>query len=312
MKNWVVYLTVYKGNKMPMFYIGVSYDIESRGYRGSPKSKEYKEIWKKELKYNASAFKTIIIKSFGEDKIEAYKYENYIQDKLKVDINPLYINKSINGKTFGAYVISGSVHHNYDNKKYEFINMYGKKEIATQREMIIKYKLNQSSVSQLINKKLKSTQGWILFENAEKINDILNWREKENAPTFNGKKYIFINKNGIIIEETKFHMKNNLKCKDIWSVCNGNRMHSNGWFLYDDLISYDENIKKIEEYFKNSKIKNKVYEIYVWSYNGGEIVEHLSPYDLCVKYGLDRSHITKLINKKLKKTKGWELIYESI
>ena len=312
MKNWVVYVTVYKGNKMPMFYIGVSYDIESRGYKGTPKSKEYKETWKHELKYNASAFTTKIIKSFGENKSEAYKYENYIQYRLKVDINPLYINKSINGKTFGADVISGIAHYKYDHKKYEFINIYGKKEIATQREMVIKYKLSQSSVSQLINKKLKSTQGWLLFENVDNMDDIIGWRKKENAPTFNSKKHIFINKNGGVIKETKFYMKNNLKCKDIWSVCNGKRNHSNNWFLYNNEISYDENIKNIKKYFKNSKVKNKICKIYVWSYNCGEIVEHLSPYELCLKYSLDRSHITKLINKKIKKTKGWELIDESI
>ena len=59
---YCTYLTVYSGNKLPPFYIGSSsIDIINNGYRGSVSSKEYKQIWKTELKNNSHLFKIMII-----------------------------------------------------------------------------------------------------------------------------------------------------------------------------------------------------------------------------------------------------------
>ena len=59
---YCTYLTVYTGNKLPLFYIGSStVDKVNKGYHGSVKSKKYKQTWEEELTNNPSRFKTIIL-----------------------------------------------------------------------------------------------------------------------------------------------------------------------------------------------------------------------------------------------------------
>jgi hypothetical protein len=80
-------------------------------------SEEYTNIWKNEIKNNPHLFKTIIIKKFKKRK-DAYEKEEQIHRQLKVNKNPLYINKSIavaNGK-FGSG-FSGKKHTKERNKK---------------------------------------------------------------------------------------------------------------------------------------------------------------------------------------------------
>lgn len=92
---YCVYLTVYMGNKMPMFYVGYTrVDKLFVGYHGSVTSKQYREIWENELAEHPSLFKTKLLYIFNT-KIEAARKEFYIQSKLKVDKNPLYINKGM-------------------------------------------------------------------------------------------------------------------------------------------------------------------------------------------------------------------------
>lgn len=94
------YLTIYKGRKLPPFYIGSSTDSKiQKGYHGSVSSKRYKHIWKSELRSNPQLFKTIII-SYHNTKKEALKKESYLQTALDVLDNPLYINQSIVNEKF--------------------------------------------------------------------------------------------------------------------------------------------------------------------------------------------------------------------
>ena len=94
MTIYCVYLTLYRGNKLPPFYIGsTSLDKIARGYRGSVSSKEYKHIWKQEVKENPHLFKTYSL-SKHENRKEALEREEQFQRSLKVVGNPLYINKS--------------------------------------------------------------------------------------------------------------------------------------------------------------------------------------------------------------------------
>lgn len=95
MDIYCTYLTVYRGSKLPPFYIG-SKDTKSvlDGYRGSVVSKEYKEIFKEELANNPNLFDTKII-SFHSSREEAYHKERSLHCFLQVHINPLYINKTI-------------------------------------------------------------------------------------------------------------------------------------------------------------------------------------------------------------------------
>jgi len=96
---YCTYLTVYRGNKMPPFYIG--YARKSRldkGYRGSVSSKQYKEIWKTELAQNPHLFRTFVIGQHAT-KDEAIKRERYFHLRLNV-LGDMYINQSITTDTF--------------------------------------------------------------------------------------------------------------------------------------------------------------------------------------------------------------------
>lgn len=97
---YCTYITFYRGNLLPPFYIGYS-TVEkiSKGYRGSVSSENYKSLWKSELKNNPHLFETRIISTFASKK-EAKARETYIQKFFKVHRNPLYTNKNINGENF--------------------------------------------------------------------------------------------------------------------------------------------------------------------------------------------------------------------
>ncbi len=94
------YLTVYKGNKLPPFYIGsTSVDKIHAGYNGSVSSNQYKEVWKSERTKNKNLFKTTIIKEFPTHE-EASRHELKLHLALDVMHNPLYANRAIAAKCF--------------------------------------------------------------------------------------------------------------------------------------------------------------------------------------------------------------------
>ena len=95
-----VYLTIYKGNKLPPFYIGYS-TVEKikNGYRGSVSSEKYKITWKNELKKNPQLFDVKIL-SYHQTINTAKEEEYKLQLKLRVHKNLLYCNLNINGKKF--------------------------------------------------------------------------------------------------------------------------------------------------------------------------------------------------------------------
>ena len=94
MRNYCTYLTIYKGNLLPPLYIGsTSINRLESGYRGSVCSKEYKRIWKSELKNNPHLFKTSIVTTH-ETRKEATAKELHFQLNLDVVKSPLYINLS--------------------------------------------------------------------------------------------------------------------------------------------------------------------------------------------------------------------------
>lgn len=95
MDIYCVYLTCYRGNLLPPFYIGSS-NIEKvkSGYRGSVSSKQYKQIWKSEIENNPHLFKTFIVSTHPNRKSAAER-ELQIQIKLNVVQSEMYINKSL-------------------------------------------------------------------------------------------------------------------------------------------------------------------------------------------------------------------------
>lgn len=101
--QYVVYITFYRGNLLPPFYIG--YTTESKvlsGYNGSVASKEYKAIWRRERAEHPDLFKTIILQRFETD-VEALAREEFLHTFFDVPRNPLYINKAISRHKFGSY-----------------------------------------------------------------------------------------------------------------------------------------------------------------------------------------------------------------
>ena len=99
-KKYCVYLTSYKGNKLPQFYIGSS-TVEriQNGYRGSVKSKKYKSTFINEVTNNPHLFTTKII-CFFQTQIEAVEKECHFQVKLNVVKSDMYINMSF-ARNFG-------------------------------------------------------------------------------------------------------------------------------------------------------------------------------------------------------------------
>lgn len=100
--EYCTYLTIYRGTKMPMFYIGRS-NVGSvqNGYRGSVSSKLYKQIWLEELEHNPHLFETKILTTHATQK-EAAEQEEYFHKKHQVHKNPLYINQATGAGTFHA------------------------------------------------------------------------------------------------------------------------------------------------------------------------------------------------------------------
>lgn len=99
--KFCVYLTIYLGNKLPMFYIGSSSceRVLVNKYNGTVTSKRYSKIWNYEQRHNSHLFKTLIIQRC-ETRELALDREEYIQRKLNVVRNPLYINMTYANKGF--------------------------------------------------------------------------------------------------------------------------------------------------------------------------------------------------------------------
>lgn len=117
MSEWefCVYLTCYRGSKLPPFYIGsTSLANIANGYRGTVKSKRYKEIWKTELRLNSHLFKTQIICKC-KNEIDARIKEHKCQMHLKVVKSELHINLVYANLKFGA---SGENHYLF-KKNYQ-------------------------------------------------------------------------------------------------------------------------------------------------------------------------------------------------
>jgi len=115
--NFCVYITEYKGSKMPRWYLGSS-SIKKvlAGYRGSVSSKAYKSLWESELRENADLFSTRIIEVFGTRK-EALDAEYQMQEALNVVHDPRFVNLALAAKNgfFGRSVF-GTEHHRFGSK----------------------------------------------------------------------------------------------------------------------------------------------------------------------------------------------------
>lgn len=97
----VVYITFYRGNLLPPFYVGYSTEIRiSKGYNGTVTSQKYKAIWRRERITHPELFKTVIIQRF-ETVEEARAREEVIHRFFNVPRNPMFINMAIGNTKFG-------------------------------------------------------------------------------------------------------------------------------------------------------------------------------------------------------------------
>lgn len=109
-----VYLTTYRGNKMPPFYIGSSSVAKIRdGYKGSVSSMAYRDIWKQEVRDNPHLFRTTIV-SISKTRQDALERESTLQRALGVIKSPLYINQAYAVKNgYCGRNVSGPLNPNY-------------------------------------------------------------------------------------------------------------------------------------------------------------------------------------------------------
>lgn len=115
--QYVVYLTLYSGTKMPKWYIGSSRKNKViNGYNGSITSKKYRDIYKYEQLNNKHLFRTRIL-SYHRTREQALIEELRLQKLHLVVTNMNYFNQSYaqpNGM-FGMDV-SGDLNPNNGNK----------------------------------------------------------------------------------------------------------------------------------------------------------------------------------------------------
>jgi len=118
MNIYCTYITFYRGNKLPPFYIGSS-SVKRvfSGYHGSVSSMKYKKIWLLELKNNPHLFVTKILTTHNDRK-SALEKELQLQIQLKVVKNPMYINMSLAvAKGCVGMDVSGSLNPRYGTKQ---------------------------------------------------------------------------------------------------------------------------------------------------------------------------------------------------
>lgn len=116
--RYCVYLTVYRGNKMPPFYIGsTNVDKHQSGYCGSVKSKLYRSTWEQELRENRHLFHSHII-SMHDTREEALKKEEQLHRYFLVHRNELYINQATAHGAFGMLGQKKGFQHSDETKEF--------------------------------------------------------------------------------------------------------------------------------------------------------------------------------------------------
>lgn len=147
-----VYFTFYSGNKLPPFYIGSSSVSKvQNGYKGTVKSRAYKDVWKHEIKFHPEMFKTFIL-STHDTRLSALSRERDIQEKLNVVRSPLYINMALASKNgFFGRDVRGNLNPNYGKKHTPHAKLKMKKpKTLTEQDRIKKAEtLRQQNIQRL-------------------------------------------------------------------------------------------------------------------------------------------------------------------
>lgn len=235
MSIYCVYLTAYKGNKLPPFYIGSSSEQKIlNGYKGSVRSKKYRKTWEEELKQNPNLFETKII-SRHITREEATQKEHKLQKHLDVVKSPLYINMSIASKNgFFGMDVSGNKNPNYGKKSLDFDRTNYKKPKTEEH----KNKLKAPKTELHKNKLSISRKGY------KEPKELIKKRSLRISKTYIGispEKEIFIFKN-----MNEFCKDYNLIPQNAGEVARGIRkFHKNWKFYFFEIEILEQLIKKI-------------------------------------------------------------------
>ena len=175
--DYCVYLTIYRGNKMPPFYIGRS-RIKNID-RGTVSSKLYKDIWLQELADNPQLFETKILTKHSTQK-EAAEKEEYFHKKLRVHKNPLYINQATAAGTFHADIRGHKNPWYNKNRSGESNPMHGKTHSVESRK-----KMSESQKGKHSGKKTEAHKNAI--RNALKGRSLIELHGEEMAEIIRNK-----------------------------------------------------------------------------------------------------------------------------
>jgi hypothetical protein len=101
-KQFCIYLTSYRGNKLPPFYVGSSSTKQiARGYHGSVKSRRYRKIWEAEIEHHPEMFRTQVVALY-DTRQEAYDAEERLHRRLDIIKNPMHINLALANRRFNT------------------------------------------------------------------------------------------------------------------------------------------------------------------------------------------------------------------
>ena len=196
MNIYCVYLTIYRGNKLPMFYIGsTSISKLNSGYRGSVLSKKYKETWNNELLANPHLFETKII-SYHSTRDQAFNKEETLQRLLNVVPSEMYVNESYANGGFSMAGKSLSEEHKQklskimksDEMKSKLSPNLGK---SPSKETIEKLKVSCSGKTASKETRVKMIKAWETREPAsdESKAKMSTSNRKSQSITINGVTY---------------------------------------------------------------------------------------------------------------------------
>lgn len=142
-KPYCVYITFYRGNKLPPFYLGSGKTMKviSKKYFGSPKSKRYSSIFKQELNDTPHLFECKVLYTFSNRKQATLK-EYKLLKLVNAPKNNLYINQALpapNG--FFGMENGGDLHPMYGTNRSGNLNPnFGKKWNENQRKKLSNFR----------------------------------------------------------------------------------------------------------------------------------------------------------------------------
>jgi len=130
---YIIYWTVYYGQKMPRNYISsTTLARHQKGYLGSVSSESWGKIWKSEVKNNPHLFKSYIIEYIDGNRNDALTREECWQRRYKAAQNPLFINLAY--AKFGFFMddnAKAKIKQTHLSKTIEEITESNKKQMTT-------------------------------------------------------------------------------------------------------------------------------------------------------------------------------------